>query len=197
MIERRGGEAPRQQLPRKQPWAPTCDLAPSPALTYRFGVTSCFVFTAQALPCDSGQYLRSGRDRAAAIFAWLLRVLAFAPLRDLVKSVDRMPIRSLLKLERCAPARRESSVAHRELQPDLTWTISRRRKAPIPSAERHASPFARLRVPGSHEYTLSRAPCVAESPTQRISATRNETRAIDQRGAAGNTRRHSGGRRAR
>jgi hypothetical protein len=119
----------------------------------------------------------------AAIFARLLRVLALDPVRDLVRSVDRMPIRSLLQL------------VVRELQPDFAWTINRERWAPNSNAE-GVGRMERSRTLGSNEHTLSRAPHVAESPTRRISATYDETRIIDQCGATRDARRDSGGRRA-
>ena len=161
----------------------TFHLARGTSLTYRFDVTSCLVLTSRAMPGDSGLRAGSGRSWTATIFAWLLSVLAIDPVQDLVKSVDRMPIRSLLELGR-------------EPQPDAAWTIDRVRLAPPPTAIGHANPCDHSRVLGTNDHTMSRAPCVAESPTQRTSATRDETRAIDQCGAARNSRRYFGGRRA-
>jgi hypothetical protein len=113
----------------------------------------------------------------------LLRALARDPVFDLVRSVDRMSIRSLLVRLRQA------------LQPDATWTINWIGGAQTPLADVRVNPHQRHHPLGSKP--LSRAPAVAESPTPRISAQHDETRAIDQRGAAGNTRRDSGGRRVR
>jgi hypothetical protein len=119
----------------------------------------------------------------AAIVISLLRALVRDPVFDLVRSVDRMSIRSLLLRFRNA------------LQPDATWTINWIGGAPTPFADVRVNPHQRQYPLGSKP--LSRAPAVAESPTPRISAQHDETRAIDQRGAAGNTRRDSGGRRVR
>src|SRR5690349_23685376 len=124
----------------------------------------------------------------------MLGVLALDPVRDLLKSVDRTPIRSLLKLGRLVLSG-ENQAANPELQTDLAWTISRPRWAPTPTANGRAGRSHRVRALGNNELTLSRAPHVAESPTRRTSATRDETRAIDQRGATRDARRDSGGRR--
>jgi hypothetical protein len=119
----------------------------------------------------------------AATVMSLLRALVRDPVFDLVRRVDRMSVRSLLMRLRDA------------LQPDATWTINWIGGAQTPLAEVRVNPHQRQYPLGSKP--LSRAPAVAESPTPRISAQHDETRAIDQRGAAGNTRRDSGGRRVR
>jgi len=119
----------------------------------------------------------------AATVMSLLRTLARDPVFDLVRSVDRMSIRSLLMRLREA------------LQPDATWTINWIGGAPTPLADVRVSPHQRHYPLGSKP--LSRAPAVAESPTPRISAQPDETRAIDQRGAPRNAGRDSGGRRVR
>ena len=127
-------------------------------------VTTTVFITSRQLPRDSRHGARSGRDWAAAIFALLLRVLAFHPVRDLVESVDRMPIRLLLKPRR------------RSLQPDSAWTINRTRCAPYEHADGRAKNPIHLRVLGNNDDTKSRVPRIVESPMQRISAEHDETR---------------------
>jgi hypothetical protein len=119
----------------------------------------------------------------AAIVMSLLRALVRDPVFDLVRSVDRMSVRSLLMRLRNA------------LQPDATWTINWIGGAQTSFADVRVNPHQRHYPLGSKP--LSRAPAVAESPTPRISAQHDETRAIDQCGATGDTRRDSGGRRVR
>jgi hypothetical protein len=120
----------------------------------------------------------------AAILESLLGALAFHPVRDLVRRVDRMSIRSLLT--RCRDA----------LQPDSAWTINWMRLAPTSIAEQRTIALARHGPLGSNDKPLSRAPGIVESPMPRTRAEHDETRAIDQRRAARNARRDSGGRRA-
>jgi hypothetical protein len=118
-----------------------------------------------------------------AIVMSLLRALARDPVFDLVRRVDRMSIRWLLMRFR------------ETLQPDSAWTINWIGGAPTPFADVRVHPHQRQYPLGSKP--PSRAPAVAESPTPRISAQRDETRAIDQCGATGDARRDSGGRRVR
>jgi hypothetical protein len=119
----------------------------------------------------------------AATVMSLLWALVRDPVFGLVRSVDRMSIRSLLVRLREA------------LQPDATWTINWIGDAPTPFADMRVTPHQRHYPLGSKP--MSRAPAVVESPTPRISAQHDETRAIDQCGATRNARRDSGGRRVR
>ena len=73
-------------------------------------VTTTVVLPARLAFRDSTRYT-SQLCTVAAIFVSLLRALAPSPVYDLVQSVDRMSIRSLLARFRNAR------------QPDSTWTI--------------------------------------------------------------------------
>src|SRR5215510_12371946 len=101
------------------------------------------------------------------MFESLLRALALDPVHDLIRRVDRTPIRSLLT--RLSGTR----------QPDSTWTINRRRWRLTPLAIAFGSGPPPILM-SSNDTLLSRAPDVAESPSSRIRAEHDETRIIDQ-----------------
>jgi hypothetical protein len=135
-------------------------------------------------PGDSARLARRWRWLLAIVVS-LVPALVLDPVRNLILSIDRMSIRSLLKRIR------------RPLQPEPMWTINRMRMDLTSSANpREHAPRSALAL----EYVdkpMSRAPDLVESPRPRIRAEHDEKRVIDQRVAARNARRDHGGRRVR
>jgi hypothetical protein len=145
-------------------------------------VTTTVVLPARLAPSDSVRLVSPWRA-LGAILVSLLHALARDPVQDLVRRVDRMSIRWLLTRVRNA------------LQPDSTWTINWVGRVQTPYAKKQVNPPRGIHRPGSNDKPPSRAPRVVESPTPRIRAEHDETRTIDQRGAARDAGRDSGGRR--
>src|SRR4029079_13147001 len=93
-------------------------------------VTTTVVLPARLASCDSAR-LSSPLRLTAATVRSRLWALARDSVFDLVRSVDRMSIRSLLVRLRQA------------LQPDATWTINWISGAPTPFADMRVNPHQR------------------------------------------------------
>ena len=159
-------------------------------------VTTSVALTAHAAPGDSWRLVSILRALVASVFLAALRTLALLPVRDLVMSVDRTLVRSLLTRIRRMPLTEAWMAYCRTRQPDDAWTIIRNRWAPSPTADGRADTPRGARVLGIHDNLTSPSLAFAESPAKRQCPDTDEKRVIDQRHGARDAHSDPGGRRA-
>jgi hypothetical protein len=159
-------------------------------------VQTCIVLPAREVPSDSWRFSSLWRAWLAGLVPALLRAFALLPVRDLMMSVDRTRLRSLLAPYRYMARRKAMAVRATMRQPEQAWTINRKRWAAQSHAKHDTNASWSDRERGTPDNQKSRAPTFVESPKVRRGAGTDETRNSHQRSTARDARRDPGGRRA-
>ena len=129
-------------------------------------VMTSVALTARVTPGDSWRFVSKLRALVASVFLAVWRALALLPVRDLVTSVDRTLVRSLLARIRRSPLTEVWTARRRTRQPDNAWTIIRKSWAPSPIADGRADEQQSVCVLGIHDNLTSPSAAFAESPAK-------------------------------